>query len=116
MFKTNTSTEKTDRPCSIISSHTQTCHTLLIMTHIILPIILMLLHYKHFLFSLSVLQCSDTDGVCPLRCDSFDIACYVIDNNGFVLISKQQSDAARFFGEVDGSVMTTLIRMGMFKR
>ncbi|XP_032360672.1 voltage-dependent calcium channel subunit alpha-2/delta-4 isoform X2 [Etheostoma spectabile] len=61
-------------------------------------------------------DCSDTDGVCPLRCDSFDIACYVIDNNGFVLISKQQSDAARFFGEVDGSVMTTLIRMGMFKR
>ncbi|XP_028426786.1 voltage-dependent calcium channel subunit alpha-2/delta-4 isoform X2 [Perca flavescens] len=61
-------------------------------------------------------DCSDTDGVCPLRCDSFDIACYVIDNNGFVLISKQRSDAGRFFGEVDGSVMTTLIRMGMFKR
>ncbi|XP_031169234.1 voltage-dependent calcium channel subunit alpha-2/delta-4 isoform X5 [Sander lucioperca] len=61
-------------------------------------------------------DCSDTDGVCPLRCDSFDIACYVIDNNGFVIISKQRNDAGRFFGEVDGSVMTTLIRMGMFKR
>nr|XP_033470392.1 voltage-dependent calcium channel subunit alpha-2/delta-4 isoform X1 [Epinephelus lanceolatus] len=61
-------------------------------------------------------DCSDTEGVCPLRCDSFDIACYAIDNNGFVLISKQRSDAGRFFGEVDGSVMTTLIRMGMFKR
>ncbi|XP_054480417.1 voltage-dependent calcium channel subunit alpha-2/delta-4 [Anoplopoma fimbria] len=61
-------------------------------------------------------DCSDTDGVCPLRCDSIDIACYVIDNNGFVLISKQRTDAGRFFGEIDGSVMTTLIRMGMFKR
>ncbi|XP_068163481.1 voltage-dependent calcium channel subunit alpha-2/delta-4 [Antennarius striatus] len=61
-------------------------------------------------------DCSDQEGVCPLRCDSFDIDCYLIDNNGFVLISKQRSDARRFIGEIDGSVMTTLIRMGMFKR
>ncbi|XP_034434859.1 voltage-dependent calcium channel subunit alpha-2/delta-4 isoform X5 [Hippoglossus hippoglossus] len=61
-------------------------------------------------------DCSDIEGKCPLRCGSFDINCYLIDNNGFVLISKQRNDAGRFFGEVDGSVMTTLIRMGMFKR
>ncbi|XP_008302844.1 voltage-dependent calcium channel subunit alpha-2/delta-3-like, partial [Stegastes partitus] len=61
-------------------------------------------------------DCSSVEGICPLRCDSIDIDCYVIDNNGFVLISKQRNDAGRFFGEVDGSVMTTLIRMGMFKR
>uniref|UniRef100_A0A8C6US31 Calcium channel, voltage-dependent, alpha 2/delta subunit 4a n=1 Tax=Neogobius melanostomus TaxID=47308 RepID=A0A8C6US31_9GOBI len=40
-----------------------------------------------------------------------DIQCYVIDNNGFVLISKQRNNAGRFLGELDGSVMTTLIRM-----
>ncbi|XP_057712110.1 voltage-dependent calcium channel subunit alpha-2/delta-4 isoform X3 [Corythoichthys intestinalis] len=89
-------------------------------------------------------DCSDVEGVCPLRCDSFvsiphkvptyscvisgrsqphatrvtvrDMECYVIDNNGFILISKQRADAGKFFGEVDGSVMTMLIRMGMFKR
>ncbi|XP_041636744.1 voltage-dependent calcium channel subunit alpha-2/delta-4 isoform X2 [Cheilinus undulatus] len=61
-------------------------------------------------------DCSDVDWACPLRCDSYELECYVIDNNGFVLISKQRNDAGRFFGEVDGSVMTTLIRMGMFKR
>ncbi|XP_062299545.1 voltage-dependent calcium channel subunit alpha-2/delta-4 [Scomber scombrus] len=61
-------------------------------------------------------DCSNVEGICPLRCDSIDIECYVIDNNGFVLISKQRNDAGRFFGEIDGSVMTTLIRMGMFKR
>ncbi|XP_035474456.2 voltage-dependent calcium channel subunit alpha-2/delta-4 isoform X2 [Scophthalmus maximus] len=61
-------------------------------------------------------DCSDVEGICPLRCDRFDIDCYVIDNNGFVLVSKQRNDAGRFFGEIDGSVMTTLIRMGMFKR
>ncbi|XP_026182191.1 voltage-dependent calcium channel subunit alpha-2/delta-4 [Mastacembelus armatus] len=61
-------------------------------------------------------QCSNVEGICPLRCDSSDIECYVIDNNGFVLISKQRNNMGRFFGEIDGSVMTTLIRMGMFKR
>ncbi|XP_068611658.1 voltage-dependent calcium channel subunit alpha-2/delta-4 [Brachionichthys hirsutus] len=61
-------------------------------------------------------DCSDQEGACPLRCDSFDIDCYLIDNNGFVLISKQRGDTRRFIGEIDGSVMTTLIRMGTFKR
>ncbi|KAM4615648.1 voltage-dependent calcium channel subunit alpha-2/delta-4 [Polymixia lowei] len=61
-------------------------------------------------------DCSNIEGVCPLRCDSYDIACYVIDDNGFIIISKNRNDVARFFGEVDGSVMATLIRMGMFKR
>ncbi|CAJ1054877.1 voltage-dependent calcium channel subunit alpha-2/delta-4 isoform X3 [Xyrichtys novacula] len=61
-------------------------------------------------------DCSEVEWACPLRCDSYELDCYVIDNNGFVLISKQRNDAGRFFGEVDGSVMTTLIRMGMFKR
>ncbi|XP_067346482.1 voltage-dependent calcium channel subunit alpha-2/delta-4 isoform X3 [Channa argus] len=61
-------------------------------------------------------DCSNVEGVCPLQCDSLDIECYVIDNNGFVLISKNYNNAGRFFGEIDGSVMTTLIRMGMFKR
>ncbi|XP_072311306.1 voltage-dependent calcium channel subunit alpha-2/delta-4 isoform X2 [Eucyclogobius newberryi] len=40
-------------------------------------------------------DCSDADGICPLRCDGV---------------------AGRFLGELDGSVMTMLIRMGMFKR
>ncbi|XP_029969457.1 voltage-dependent calcium channel subunit alpha-2/delta-4 [Salarias fasciatus] len=61
-------------------------------------------------------DCSDAEGICPLRCDSIDIDCFVIDNNGFVLISKQRTDAGKFYGEIDGSVMTNLIRMGMFKR
>ncbi|XP_061571000.1 voltage-dependent calcium channel subunit alpha-2/delta-4 isoform X1 [Cololabis saira] len=61
-------------------------------------------------------DCSTVEGICPLRCDRFDIECYVIDNNGFVLISKQRNVVGRFFGQIDGSVMTTLIRMGMFKR
>ncbi|XP_051543839.1 voltage-dependent calcium channel subunit alpha-2/delta-4 isoform X2 [Myxocyprinus asiaticus] len=62
-------------------------------------------------------QCSGVEGVCPLSCtDNADINCFVIDNNGFIIISKDRTDVGRFLGEVDGSVMSQLLRMGMFKR
>ncbi|XP_030622199.1 voltage-dependent calcium channel subunit alpha-2/delta-4 [Chanos chanos] len=61
-------------------------------------------------------DCSGVEGVCPLSCESIDINCYVIDNNAFIIISKDRSDVGRFFGEVDGSVMSRLLKMGMFKR
>ncbi|XP_034143568.1 voltage-dependent calcium channel subunit alpha-2/delta-4 isoform X4 [Esox lucius] len=61
-------------------------------------------------------DCSNTEGICPLTCEAMDLACYIIDNNAFIIISKERNDVGRFFGEVDGSVMAQLIRMGMFKR
>uniref|UniRef100_A0A096LRI8 Calcium voltage-gated channel auxiliary subunit alpha2delta 4 n=1 Tax=Poecilia formosa TaxID=48698 RepID=A0A096LRI8_POEFO len=61
-------------------------------------------------------QCSNVEGVCPLSCESDDLSCYLVDNNGFILLSKERNDVGRFFGEVDGSVMASLIKMGMFKK
>uniref|UniRef100_A0A3Q2DC41 Calcium channel, voltage-dependent, alpha 2/delta subunit 4b n=1 Tax=Cyprinodon variegatus TaxID=28743 RepID=A0A3Q2DC41_CYPVA len=45
-----------------------------------------------------------------------DLSCFLVDNNGFILLSKERNDVGRFFGEVDGSVMASLIKMGMFKK
>uniref|UniRef100_A0AAY4CLL5 VWFA domain-containing protein n=1 Tax=Denticeps clupeoides TaxID=299321 RepID=A0AAY4CLL5_9TELE len=45
-----------------------------------------------------------------------DINCYIVDNNGFIIVSKDRADAGRFFGEVDGSVMAQLLKSGLFKR
>ncbi|XP_064795277.1 voltage-dependent calcium channel subunit alpha-2/delta-4 [Oncorhynchus masou masou] len=61
-------------------------------------------------------DCSNTEGICPLACEAMDLACYLIDSNAFIIISKEKSHVGRFFGEVDGSVMARLIKMGMFKR
>ncbi|XP_053487206.1 voltage-dependent calcium channel subunit alpha-2/delta-4 isoform X1 [Ictalurus furcatus] len=61
-------------------------------------------------------DCSNVDGLCPLSCESIDINCYLVDNNGFIVTSKERSDVGRFFGEVDGSVMAQLIKSGLFKR
>ncbi|XP_010138188.1 PREDICTED: voltage-dependent calcium channel subunit alpha-2/delta-4-like [Buceros rhinoceros silvestris] len=42
--------------------------------------------------------------------------CFLIDNNGFILISKRPAETGKFFGAVDGSVMSQLLNMGMFRR
>ncbi|XP_041794395.1 voltage-dependent calcium channel subunit alpha-2/delta-4-like [Chelmon rostratus] len=61
-------------------------------------------------------DCSNIEGVCPLSCESVDLNCFLVDNNGFILLSKERSEVGRFFGEVDGSVMASLIKMGMYKK
>uniref|UniRef100_A0A8C7MLH0 Calcium voltage-gated channel auxiliary subunit alpha2delta 4 n=1 Tax=Oncorhynchus kisutch TaxID=8019 RepID=A0A8C7MLH0_ONCKI len=45
-----------------------------------------------------------------------DVNCFLVDSNGFIIVSKERSEVGRFFGEVDGSVMTALITSGMFKQ
>ncbi|XP_028285672.1 voltage-dependent calcium channel subunit alpha-2/delta-4-like isoform X2 [Parambassis ranga] len=61
-------------------------------------------------------DCSNIEGVCPLSCESAELACYLVDSNGFILLSKERNDVGRFFGAVDGSVMASLLKMGMFKK
>ncbi|MBN3304576.1 CA2D4 protein, partial [Amia calva] len=61
-------------------------------------------------------QCNTIDGMCPINCDNDNLNCYLIDNNGFILVSKEKKESGKFFGEVDGSVMLQLLNMGMFKK
>uniref|UniRef100_A0A3B5A4I2 Voltage-dependent calcium channel subunit alpha-2/delta-3-like n=1 Tax=Stegastes partitus TaxID=144197 RepID=A0A3B5A4I2_9TELE len=51
-----------------------------------------------------------------ISCDNEDINCYLIDNNGFILVTEEQSQTGLFFGEVEGAVMNKLLQMGSFKR
>lgn len=41
--------------------------------------------------------------------------CYVIDNNGYIVISERDNDTGKFFGEVEGSVLQALVDMEIFK-
>ncbi|XP_020559423.1 voltage-dependent calcium channel subunit alpha-2/delta-4 isoform X3 [Oryzias latipes] len=61
-------------------------------------------------------DCSNVEGVCPLNCESPDLSCFLVDNNGFILLSKDRNEIGRFFGAIDGSIMASLIKMGMFKK
>ncbi|MBZ3890001.1 Voltage-dependent calcium channel subunit alpha-2/delta-3 [Sciurus carolinensis] len=44
------------------------------------------------------------------------VNCYLIDNNGFILVSEDYMQTGDFFGEVEGAVMNKLLTMGSFKR
>ncbi|XP_067319654.1 voltage-dependent calcium channel subunit alpha-2/delta-3 isoform X2 [Anolis sagrei] len=61
-------------------------------------------------------QCTSLDGRCSISCDDDNINCYLIDNNGFILVSEDYTQTGRFFGEIEGAVMNKLLIMGSFKR
>ncbi|XP_035715688.1 voltage-dependent calcium channel subunit alpha-2/delta-4 isoform X3 [Folsomia candida] len=56
------------------------------------------------------------DGNCKKTCESGEYDCYVLDDNGFVLISEKRGETGRFFGEIDGMVMEMLVNSDVYKR
>jgi len=48
--------------------------------------------------------------------ESQDQECYVLDNNGFVLISRNQTNVGKFFGEIEGKILKSLIQKKVFKK
>uniref|UniRef100_A0A452GQ23 VWFA domain-containing protein n=1 Tax=Gopherus agassizii TaxID=38772 RepID=A0A452GQ23_9SAUR len=61
-------------------------------------------------------QCPSLDGRCSISCDDEAINCYLIDNNGFILVAEDYGQTGNFFGEIEGAVMNKLLTMGSFKR
>nr|XP_019951490.1 PREDICTED: voltage-dependent calcium channel subunit alpha-2/delta-3-like [Paralichthys olivaceus] len=61
-------------------------------------------------------QCAALDGKCSISCDDENINCYLIDNNGFILVAEDYTLTGKFFGEAEGAVMSKLLQMGSFKR
>ncbi|XP_050094593.1 voltage-dependent calcium channel subunit alpha-2/delta-3 isoform X2 [Anopheles aquasalis] len=60
-------------------------------------------------------QCGHGDPGCEKTCFTGDYQCYVIDNNGFVVISEQLQETGAFFGEVKPAFMQRLLDDGVFR-
>ncbi|KAI5126038.1 Voltage-Dependent Calcium Channel Subunit Alpha-2/Delta-4 [Manis pentadactyla] len=74
------------------------------------------LDFLHRAFWAATRQCSTADGPCPGDCRDADLDCFVIDNNGFVLVSERLQEVGRFLGEADGALLTQLLGMGVFSQ
>ncbi|XP_063303740.1 voltage-dependent calcium channel subunit alpha-2/delta-4 isoform X2 [Pelobates fuscus] len=61
-------------------------------------------------------KCDDEEDLCPLSCEDETLHCYLIDNNGFIVVAKNPDKTGVFLGEVDGSLMTQLLEMGFFRQ
>ncbi|XP_016845340.1 voltage-dependent calcium channel subunit alpha-2/delta-3 isoform X2 [Nasonia vitripennis] len=54
--------------------------------------------------------------VCKKNCASDELDCYILDNNGFVIISEKHEHTGKFFGDIDGTIMDSLVQDRIFKR
>jgi voltage-dependent calcium channel alpha-2/delta-3 len=54
------------------------------------------------------------DSTC-MNCASDDFECFVLDDNGYVIVSPDLSDTGKFFGEVRGFLMHHLVRERVYK-
>ena len=55
-------------------------------------------------------------GADGFSCDHAEVECYLLDNNGFVVVSKDAHHTGKFFGEVDGSTLQGLVDHSVYKR
>nr|CAD7409036.1 unnamed protein product [Timema poppensis] len=53
---------------------------------------------------------------CTDTCASEEWECYVIDNNGYVVVSENLNDTGRFFGEIEGAVMEAMKIEKIFRK
>uniref|UniRef100_A0A1I8NBR2 VWFA domain-containing protein n=2 Tax=Musca domestica TaxID=7370 RepID=A0A1I8NBR2_MUSDO len=68
---------------------------------------------KHFINITSA--CTGMTG-CKRTCASDNLDCYVLDNNGFVIISEESEHTGKFFGQIDGTIMDSLVQDRIYKR
>lgn len=58
---------------------------------------------------------SCADSSC-MNCASDDFECFVLDDNGYVIVSPEMSDTGKFFGEVRGFLMHHLVAERVYKQ
>ena len=61
------------------------------------------------------LQCPSLED-CQQTCASDSLDCYLLDDSGFVLVSKRREETGKFFGDVDGTVMDALLQHNVYHK
>lgn len=60
-------------------------------------------------------QCPSNLTICE-PCSSDYVDCYVLDDNGFVVVSETHKYTGRFFGEIHGGMMNELVDRQIYER
>lgn len=67
------------------------------------------------IFCLLKLQCTDTSIYCA-PCTTEYVNCYILDENGFVVVSDTHKHTGRFLGEIHGGMMDELVKRDVYER
>ncbi|KAL0901338.1 hypothetical protein ABMA27_006618 [Loxostege sticticalis] len=68
---------------------------------------------KHFL---NVTSTCTAGSVCKKTCAGDELDCYILDDNGFIILSEDVTQTGRFFGQVDGTIMDSLVQDRIYKK
>lgn len=53
---------------------------------------------------------------CRFKCSDERLDCYLLDNNGFVVVSEIHEHTGKFFGEIDYTIFDSLVDYGIYHR
>ncbi|XP_018575433.1 voltage-dependent calcium channel subunit alpha-2/delta-3 [Anoplophora glabripennis] len=67
----------------------------------------------HSLFTKITTSCGDM--ACKRTCESEEIHCVLLDDNGFVIISDHLQETGYFFGKIRSDIMSYLVEEGIYK-
>jgi len=69
-----------------------------------------------FLFYVQQCQAAPSSGACRKTCASDELDCYLLDNHGFIILSESTEHTGRFFGQIDGTIMDSLVQDRIYRR
>ncbi|XP_067002670.2 voltage-dependent calcium channel subunit alpha-2/delta-3 [Anabrus simplex] len=74
------------------------------------------LQFQHATLAAHFLNITSACNGCKKNCASEDLDCYVLDNNGFIIISENAENTGKFFGQIDGTIMDSLVQDRIYKK
>lgn len=55
-------------------------------------------------------------GPCKKTCADDVLDCYVLDSNGFIILSENSEHTGKFFGNIDGTIMDSLVQDRIYRK
>ncbi|GFG33999.1 hypothetical protein Cfor_04865 [Coptotermes formosanus] len=74
------------------------------------------LQIQHSSLASHFLNITSTCTGCKKTCASEELDCYVLDNNGFIILSESSDHTGKFFGQIDGTIMDSLVQDRIYKK
>ncbi|KAK9758435.1 VWA N-terminal [Popillia japonica] len=75
--------------------------------------------YQHSVLAshfINITSACTGSAACKKTCFSDELDCYILDNNGFIIMSENPENTGKFFGQVDGTIMDSLVQDKIFNK
>ncbi|XP_015113118.1 voltage-dependent calcium channel subunit alpha-2/delta-3 isoform X1 [Diachasma alloeum] len=74
------------------------------------------LQFQHSSLATHFMNITSTCSNCKKNCASEELDCYILDNSGFIIISERHEHTGKFFGEIDGTIMDSLVQDKIYRK